>query len=68
MRFSQRILIVAVGTAALVFSAAAARAHVYDVSSINVISPASQGYAGRWRGHDNQITVQQRNGLPDPER
>lgn len=48
MRFSQRILIVAVGTAALVLSAAAARAHVYNVSSMNVISPALQDYAGRW--------------------
>lgn len=46
MRFSQRILTVAVLAAALVFSAAAARAHVYGVRPI--IFPASQGYTGRW--------------------
>lgn len=48
MPFTQRILIVAVGTAALVFSAAAARAHVYNDRSGNAFSAASRSFAGTW--------------------
>jgi len=48
MHCSQRILIVAVSTAAMLLSAAAAPAHVYNNSHMSLISAGSQGYTGNW--------------------
>jgi hypothetical protein len=47
MHFSQRLMIVAVAASAMVASAGAARAHIYD-SNANMLSPASHSYSGAW--------------------
>jgi hypothetical protein len=45
---SQRILITAVATLAMVASAGAAMAHSYYGSPTNMMFPASRGYSGSW--------------------
>jgi hypothetical protein len=48
MRFSQRILIAAVATTAMVVSTSAAMAHGFNDSTMNMVVPASHGYSGSW--------------------
>jgi hypothetical protein len=48
MRFSKRVLVGAVATAAMVVSAGAAMAHGINGSTMNMVVPASHGYGGSW--------------------
>jgi hypothetical protein len=48
MRFSQRILIAAVATTAMVVSPGAAMAHGFNGSTMNMLVPESHGYSGSW--------------------
>jgi hypothetical protein len=47
MRFSKPILIAAVATAAMVFSADAAMAHI-NGNTMNMLTPALHSYSGAW--------------------
>lgn len=47
MRFSQRILIAALATTAMLVSAGAAMAHI-NGSTMNLVIPASHSYSGAW--------------------
>lgn len=48
MHFSQRILIAAAATTAMLVSASAAMAHAVNGSMMNMVVPPSRGYAGNW--------------------
>jgi hypothetical protein len=48
MRFSKRILIAAVATAAMVVSAGSAMAHGINGSTMNMLVPEAHSYGGSW--------------------
>jgi hypothetical protein len=48
MRFTQQILIVAVGTMAMVASAGTAGAQVHSAKTVAMADPAASSYSGNW--------------------